>query len=167
MTEIEKAPARANLTVAVVRDPNLVASSKNVPANFAAAIGDAIARGVADAAGLVVRTASVVDRAPAGGYDLVVTPSNALIEMETTQSTISVDVTIRRARDGREFGILIEGIGRVGPRETATVEPLGGKVHIAGSYLKNPPAGQALNNALFAVTRDFLHKFERRLPSFE
>lgn len=158
-----EAQKKAPLSVAIVRRPHF-AKFPGMNAELNSAVDKALFDGLREATSAMVRDVAVLDEMPAAGFDAVVQVSDFYKEVDPGPSvTLSMDVTILRLSDGHKIGMLVEGIGRPGPRPIATWMRDDGEYGVMGSTLRNPREGQAINNALFALIFDFAQKFDRRL----
>jgi len=168
LVESQGAPLPADLSAAVVRPASLVVPGGRIDPETAGELDKAIVQGLADAARVLVKKVEVVDRVPDRGYDFVVIPANFYRDFDRNRMmTLSMDITLVRLRDGKESGLLIEGVSGPGTRPALAWERGSGRHHLTGAYLKkNDAYGQALNNALFHLVFDFAKKLDRRLDDF-
>ena len=169
LVESQGAPPPADLSAAVVRPASLVVPGGRLGPEIAGELDKAIIRGLADAARVLVRDVKVVDRVPRSGFDFAVIPANFYRDFDRNRvMTLSMDITLVRLRDGKESGLLVEGVSGPGPRPAVTWERGGGSLHLTGAYLKkNDAYGQALNNALFRLVFDFAKKLDRRIDALK
>lgn len=153
------------LRVAIVRPTVLTANWRTDDTTLNKRLTDAIVRGLATATRLVAREVAITDRADVPGFDAVVTVANIRGDWDKGQVTFSMDVTLRRARDGKEWGLLAEGSGGAGVRPVETWNRDGARIGLVGVVPDNPPFGRALHHAMFELCRDYAKKIDRRLQS--
>ncbi|MCL4233463.1 MAG: hypothetical protein KJ042_02975 [Deltaproteobacteria bacterium] len=153
------------MRVAIVRPQTLTANWRTDDITLNKRLTDAIVRGLATATRIVAREVAITDRADAAGYDAIVTVSNIRGEWDKGHVTFSMDVTLRRANDGKEWGLLVEGSGGAGVRPVETWERDGARIGLVGVVPDNPPFGRALHHAMFELCRDYAKKIDRRPPS--
>ncbi|MCC6158505.1 MAG: hypothetical protein IT350_10670 [Deltaproteobacteria bacterium] len=153
------------LRVAIVRPQTLTANWRTDDTTLNKRLTDAITRGLATATRIVARDVAITDRADAPGFDAVVTVANVRGDWDKGHVTFSMDVTLRRARDGKEWGLLAEGSGGAGVRPVETWERDGARIGLVGVVPDNPPFGRALHHAMFELCRDYVRKIDRRLQS--
>lgn len=160
-------PTVRNLRAALVRPAQVTARWGADLPGLDTRVARSLTDGLASVTRWLVRDVVIVDAAPSSGYDVVIVPNNVVIETDrSTRVDISMDVTVRRLRDGKEFGLLIEGVeGPGGKRPYSEWKSENGVVRTLGSPLPNPPLGRAIHNAMFVTCMDYARKLERRLAS--
>ncbi len=153
------------LRVALVRPQVLTANWRTDDTTLNKRLTDAIVRGLATATRLVAREVVLVEGADAPGFDAVVSVANIRGDWDKGHVTFSMDVTLRRAGDGKEWGLLAEGSGGAGVRPVETWDRDGARIGLVGVVPDNPPFGRALHHAMFELCRDYAKKIDRRLAA--
>jgi hypothetical protein len=154
------------LSAAVVREAFVIGIKSETEPALASKVRDALIQGLADATKIIVARADIVEKKPDSGYDFAVIPANFYYSVEPSGDIVmSMDVSVVRLKDGKVFGMLIEGSGQPGPRPIMNWKGREKTVNISGTFLANGSYGRALNNALFYLTLDYLNKLDRRMES--
>ncbi len=158
---------RLPISAAIVRPAGLIHARHRDTEDFGHTLGQALMAGLRDATKVMAARVAVVDAKDRANADLIIIPSNFYYEVDKgDQVMFSMDVTLIRAKDGKESGMLVEGSSGPGKRHIETWHRTGRKLHVMGAYLKNDRLGQALNNALFDLVFNYAKKLDRRLPGF-